>query len=240
MHLEIFEANPSLKDIKEPLPTLFYFALSGHESLNLDPYNQIIKFLTGKKIRLYSFTLPHHGGSLTPNEAMKAWAEELDAGKDPMEKFLTQAQENISKLFEANLIDPKFCAVSGLSRGAYAAGRLAAIDSRVTHILGFAPLVRQTHPNDPTSFYPYPLFDYLDKLVGKPLKFLIGNHDTRVDTDTVYTFIKQLTLLSIEKGIRSPQVELSIKPSVGFKGHGSAPETFHEGAEWIINQCGQI
>lgn len=161
---------------------------------------------------------------------MEAWKEDLLEGKDPLKDFLAESQKNISRLFEKGWIDPERCAVAGVSRGAFAAVKLAALDKRLTHILGWAPLI------DFSKSVPYTLFDHVESLVGRPLNFLVSNSDTRVGTDTVYQFIKQLTEASVEKGIRSPPVELTLKPPIGYKGHGTAPETFEEGVNWLLTQ----
>lgn len=231
--LTLFQAEP--KSL-ETLPALFYFALSGEASLNLAPLNEPIILLSPKPIHLFSLSLPYHEKIRHPDEAIKAWREDLVQGTDPLIPFLEEAKRIVSALFDAGLIDPKRCAVAGLSRGAYAAARLFAEDRRFTHLLGWAPLIdfsllSENHPPLPAS-----LFENLDSFVGRPLKFLIGNHDTRVHTDTVYTFIRKLTEASIAQGIRSPDIELALKPSIGYKGHGTSPETFKEGTDWLLKQ----
>lgn len=231
--LEIFSGG---LDTEGPLPTVLYFALSGHESLHLDPINQPVQFLKEFPIRLLSFTLPKHGIGLAPDKAMEAWKEDLVQNIDPLDTFIPQCMATIDTLFAKNLVDPTRFALMGLSRGAMVAGKLAAHDPRLTHILGFAPLIDVATMLDLGERTPYSLFDSINQLVGRPLKFLIGNHDTRVCTDTTYTFIRQLTLASIAEGIRSPEVELAVKPSIGYKGHGTSPETFKEGADWLLKQ----
>jgi len=231
--LEIFQLGGAQNG---PLPTVLYFALSGHESLHLDPINQPVQFLKDYPVRIISFTLPKHGAGLTPDQAIAAWKEDLLNGIDPLDTFIPLCQRTIDTLYKSDAIDPTRFTVMGLSRGALAAVKLAALDERITHILGFAPLIDFSDLNEVNGLTPYTLFDSVDELVGRPLKFLIGNHDTRVGTDSAYTFIRQLTLSSIAAGIRSPDVELAVKLSIGYKGHGTAPGTFKEGALWLLKQ----
>ena len=101
--LPLHHLGPPLEE--GPLPTLFYFALSGRESLTLDPYNQPIQFFEGKKVRAFSLTLPHHSDGLPPNESIAAWGREMGAGRDPLAPFLKQAGEAIRFALEQGWID---------------------------------------------------------------------------------------------------------------------------------------
>jgi esterase FrsA len=231
--LTLFQAEP--KSL-ETLPALFYFALSGEASLNLPPLNEPIVLLRRHPIHLFSVSLPYHDAIKNPDEAIKAWRETLIQGTDPLLPFIEEVKRILTAFFDAGLIDPKRCAVAGLSRGAYAASRLFAEDPRFTHLLGWAPLIDFSSLSEEAPPIPGSLFENLDSFVGRPLKFLIGNHDTRVHTDTVYTFIRKLTQASIAQGIRSPDIELALKPSIGYKGHGTSPETFKEGTDWLLKQ----
>jgi len=68
------------------------------------------------------------------------------------------------------------------------------------------------------------------------LLYLIGNYDTRVGTEKCFQTIQELTEASIEAGIRTPPVELIIGPSIGHKGHGTPPERFKAGIDWLRRQ----
>src|SRR5690242_8992506 len=88
-HLELYHVGPSL-DLGA-MPTLFYFSLSGPDSLCLDPYCQIVSFLSAKPIRIFSLTLPDHGEGLSPHVALQSWAKQMSKGSDPLAKFLDDA-----------------------------------------------------------------------------------------------------------------------------------------------------
>ncbi|MCB1113443.1 MAG: hypothetical protein KDK62_01670 [Chlamydiia bacterium] len=219
-----------------PLPLLFYFALSADESLNTPPINEPARLLKDHSVRVVSISLPFHDDKHTPQEAMIAWGKEILKGKDPLKDFLKAAKKTLTDLLEKNLVDPEKIAVSGVSRGALAAGKFFSLDSRIQSFLGWAPLIDFSKLSESQELEPYSLFENLDSFVGRKVKFLIGNHDTRVHTDITYAFVQKLVEASLEKGVKSPPVELALKPSIGYKGHGSSPETFQEGVDWVLKQ----
>lgn len=230
-------------DINEgPLPTLFYFGLSAAESLTVDPYNQPAVFLEKFPMRIFSLDLPAHGPELPAIHAMSAWAEEVSLGRDPITPFVHQVKTVVDDLkLQGALIDGKL-AVSGLSRGAFIACHVAASIPDVGTILGFSPLTELTFAKEFKNLRENPLAEALNlkhlipSLVGKTLRFYIGNLDIRVGTHRCFHFIESLAQESFHHKIRSPQVELFIKPSIGQYGHGTSKETFHEGAAWIVQQ----
>ncbi len=69
----IYFTGPEINDgIK---PAFFYFALSGKQSLQLDPYNQPIQFLNKQNVRCFSWSLPFHNDEIELSSAMPLWIE---------------------------------------------------------------------------------------------------------------------------------------------------------------------
>ncbi len=234
--LPIYHCGPPIE--KGPLPAFFYFALSGSESLNLDPYNQPIQFLQGSNIRTFSFSLPGHLPGDDHRRGMQRWAEGLQQSPDYFEEYLQQATENIDYLIATKWIDPSHIAVGGLSRGGFLATRLAARHVNIKLILGFAPLtnLQTLHEFSQLHVEHLSLEQDIPQLRHKTLRYYIGNRDTRVDTNRCFSFIHQLTNAIFDTGIRSPPIEMILFPSIGHKGHGTPPLIFEEGATWIKNQ----
>ena len=170
---------------------------------------------------------------------MRKWRIEFEKGSSFIQEFIRGCSENLHFLIEQQLVDPHFIAVAGLSRGGYIAFQLAAREGRINTILGFAPLTQPSasERENPLATAEDGDQDNLtmlnDLLIHKQIRCYIGNHDTRVGTDHCYAFIRSLTEAAFNKGIRSPTFELMIYPSIGFKGHGTPPSIFLEGAEWI-------
>lgn len=235
--LDIYYAGPGLT--KGPLPALFYFALSAEESLTLDPFNQPVAFLAGLPVNVFSFTLPGHGPGFVNTQAMAAWAHEISIGNDIVNAFIEKAVANIDFLIDEGYIDAGHMAAGGLSRGGFMAAHLAARDERIKSILGFAPLINFNTLEEFQNLLHLPivkkldLFNFVDALADRQLRFYIGNRDIRVGTRHCFDFIEALTEKAFENGIRSPAIEMIISPSIGHKGHGTPQPTFQNGIEWL-------
>lgn len=235
--LILYHTGPSLDE--GPLPSLFYFALSGPGSLCLDPFNQPVQFLQGKRIRVFSLTLPGHEEGLPPTEAMGLWAKDLANGIDCVGNFVSQAKSALKFAIHEGLIDPDRVAAAGLSRGGFLAAHFAASSEKIRYLLGFAPLTRLSKIKEFDELQDHPHVRALDlenlafDLSNRHIRLYIGNRDTRVGTTDCFEFAMSLVARAHEKKIRSPQIELIISPSIGQMGHGTSPEIFAQGAEWI-------
>lgn len=210
-----------------PLPTIFYFALSGPDTLTVDPYNQPVQFLQGKAVRIFSMTLPGHDEG--PKEAMAYWAQNPSC----IEAFLASAKQALLFTIENGFADPAKLGVMGLSRGGFIAAHVAAEQPQVRALLGFAPITRLGALPEFASC-PQSHLDliHLTPLAKKHVRLYIGNADTRVGTRDCVDFALHLAAQK-----RSAQVELFITPSIGHMGHGTAPEIFQQGSEWLYSIC---
>lgn len=238
--LIIYHRGPSLQ--QGALPAVFYFALSGEESLLLDPYNQPVNFLINNNVRIFSFTLPAHGAGFDKQQAMALWAQQIGSGENIIEEFIGHCLKNINYLIEEGLVNPYHLATSGLSRGGFMATHLAARDDRVNTVLGFAPLTDLIALNEFKEICHHQLVQDLSlmkltrRLLHKKIRFYIGNRDMRVGTENCFVFIKEVADYTYLHGHRSPPVELIISSSIGHKGHGTSPAIFLDGAEWLNTQ----
>jgi hypothetical protein len=230
--LDIQFIGPSLEE--GPTPAVFYFALSAHDSLFLDPFNQPAVALGASKVRVFSATLPGHD-TLPRASAIHYWADQIKKGNNPLDPFMDAIALYIQTLFDQNIITS--CAVMGLSRGVFIAAHVAARLDLIQTILGFAPLttlhsISEFHE---VSAYQWDLPSLSEKLYKKKIRCYIGNRDTRVGTENCFNWLTQLANLAYEKGIRSPPIELSITPSIGKDGHGTSLENFQAGAQWLLD-----
>ncbi|MBS0626132.1 MAG: prolyl oligopeptidase family serine peptidase [Verrucomicrobia bacterium] len=230
----LYHTGPALDH--GPLPSVFYFSLSGPDSLTLDPFNQPIQFLSGKMIRAFSLTLPAHEEGLSPHDALGVWADDFSKGKDCLDEFLTQVQTALDFAIRERFIDPTRLAVAGLSRGGLTSFYLAAREPRFRFILGFAPLTKLSLAKEFHGLEHLPLVHSYDSSSIAPLisdrhiRLYIGNRDTRVSTRACFDF--SMHLVDAAK-TRTPQIELIISPSVGQMGHGTPPSIFQQGAAWL-------
>lgn len=226
-----------------PLPAFFYFSLSGPDSLAMDPYNQPAAFLEGEGVRIFSLSLPFHD-DIDKRRVMTHWADEIAANHDFITPFIDRCVKAVDELIDMEAIDPGRLALGGLSRGSFIAAHLAARDPRFGALVGFAPLTKLSvstsfHDRQGSSLLSSLSLDRVkEELVKRPIRFYIGNRDTMVQTSACFEFVVELTELAFSQGTRSPEIELIISPSIGYKGHGTAPETFLSGANWIKLKLG--
>jgi len=229
----IYHCGPPLSS--GALPSVFYFSLSGNESLSLDPYNQPAVYLAKHGIRVFSLTLPGHEGAHPHLGALESWAHSIISGKNVIQDFAEVCCRSIDFLLSSGYLLENKIAVAGLSRGAFTAAQLAALDNRVNLLLGFSPLttldhfIQMDHVACPELSSQY----IVDNLADKTVRYYIGNRDVRVGTNHCFTFIQSLVEASYAKKHRSPPIEMIVFPSIGHKGHGTPPNIFLEGAEWL-------
>lgn len=238
--LPVYFTGPSLE--LGALPAFFYFALSGNESLELPPFNQPALLLKDSSVRVFSCTIPGHGLGMKNTEAMSQWTQQIEQEIDPITPFLTQCVQNIDFLIAEGVIDPQHLAAGGLSRGAFIATHIAAKHKSIGAVLGYSPLTTLKTIQEFGTLADRPIAQSLELtnaipgLIGKQLRFYIGNRDVRVGTEECFRFIRHLTEESYLAGIRSPHVELHTFPSIGHKGHGTPAPIFQEGVDWLKNQ----
>ena len=227
-----------------PLPALFYLCSSGEESLTTDPYNQPVNYLSSLPLRVFSFTLPCHGPGYDHADGIPCWARAVAHQQDPLSPFFEQAANTVEELVQEGWVDAKQLAAAGLSRGAFAALHLAAREPRIHSILGHAPMTELRALDSFQSLQDHPIVAalsldrQLNSLCNRAHRYYIGNRDLRVSTDHCYAWVRQLTECAYRQGKRSPPIELFMSPSIGHKGHGTAPDIFQQGALWVQKRLG--
>lgn len=236
---ELFYAGPPLD--KGPLPAVIYLAVSGIDSLMLDPLNQPAAFLAlHYKIRVFSLNLPAHEPPLEPQRALAAWAEAFLKGDDLIRPFIQKVAHAADFLIEQKIATK--LGIAGLSRGGFLAMHSAALSPHLQTILAFAPITRLGLSKDFSSLatdselQKLDLLSLCDKLYDKTLRIYIGNRDELVSTSSCFSFVQTLVETAYAQRIRSPQVEMIISPSIGYQGHGTAKPLFEQGAAWIAEQ----
>jgi esterase FrsA len=232
----LYHLGPSLTS--QPLPTLFYFALSGPSSLTENPYNQLITFLPPQiPIHIFSLDLPLHGKGQDPTQALSHWALEFQQGRDPIATWLRHAEAAIEFVLVQGWV--RTLAVAGLSRGALVASLLAAKCPDISFMLGLAPLLSLADATEFRSMeanpmiQPYNAFHLLSQLCRRTIRLYIGNHDTRVRTEQSFRWTQALVHQALIQSYHPIPIELIITPSIGHMGHGTSPQVFQAGALWL-------
>ncbi|WP_059360224.1 alpha/beta hydrolase family protein [Parachlamydia acanthamoebae] len=237
--MEVSFRGPSLEE--GPLPSVFYFALSKKDTLFVDPYNKPSTVWDALGIRVFAVDLPGHGDGFENREAMHYWAQALSQDPFFLEKFVASCGEIVDYLIEKNYTSSGAIGAAGLSRGGFIATQLAAQNTHVSSVLGFAPLTQlsclteyQEHAVIP--FPQHHLDTLAHLLIDKNIRYYIGNRDLRVSTDACFQCIRTIADAAFEHGRRSPTAELVLFPSIGHKGHGTPPYIFEEGARWLAEK----
>ncbi len=233
----VYVAGPDFQ--QGPLPAVFYFSISGAESLTLDPFNQPVAFLQDAPLRVFSMDLPGHAPHQDKMKGLAAIAEEITAGQDPITRFCERVTQAIDELILLNWIDPHQIAAAGLSRGAFFAAHAASRDPRIHSVCGFAPLTSLGHLPDFATLRDHPLVRDSDvtriasKLCNRQLRWYIGHSDEAVGTHTCNAAYEAIVAASRAARIRSAPLELMTHASIGHRGHGTAPHIFYSGALWL-------
>lgn len=241
-HQTLYFIGPQLEE--GVVPTLFYFSISGKDSLLLDPFNQPAVIWYQKKMRIFSVDLPFHSDQENPHHALDKWADSFLSGENPFSSFIENTLSSLSYLRKHQLIDQRL-GFAGLSRGVFFAAHLMARIQEVKYLLGFAPLTSLKLTKEFTKdarlenlIASLDLIDLSEELFSKTVRFYIGNYDMRVSTKHCFLTLQAFTQKAKEKGISSPPMEMIIYPSIGKEGHGTPFPIFKQGALWMAEKMG--
>ncbi|MCH9620932.1 MAG: hypothetical protein S4CHLAM20_03410 [Chlamydiia bacterium] len=196
--------------------TIFFFALSAHDSLYLPPFCHPVDRALKEGVRVISTTLPCHENNERDYGIQEIW----NAQKPALKQFLSNLVSGIEEL--THFFDPPFGAM-GISRGAFISLCLASASQHITTVTGFAPLLSLKDDPELNAFTKIP------ELKNKNIHFFVGHDDTLVGTENVISLQKKL--LQINK---NGNILTKISPSIGRGGHGTSDPIFNEGVLWTI------
>jgi len=222
------------------MPAVLYLALSAKESLYEDPFCQPVKQLCQYPLRVFSADLPFHGENFVSKGALEHWAHHLAQGDDVISSFLDKLEVAMFDLLTSGIVTR--LGVMGLSRGGLLINHLAARVSQICALVSFAPLTDLSTSKDFGFLSLCPIIEKLNlasivnAVCMKPQRIYIGNRDQRVYTDRCYAWARSMVESAWNQGIRSPHIELVLRPSIGRDGHGTSKESFEEGATWLSRQ----
>lgn len=231
----LYYVGPSID--KGPKPSVFYFCTSARQSLTKSPFCEFIKHLD-PNIRVFSLSLPFHNEDSNNRHILRDfWSEEFQKRPSFLEDFFDNFTQVFNYLDHQNLFIENKIAVGGVSRGGFIACHLAARFEKIKFLLGFAPMTDLEgcpyFENLPESAYLYNASSIIKSLFNVNVLFLIGNRDIAVSSKNAASFILKLADYQFSNGVRSPDVQIKIRPSIGHRGHGTSSETFQEGAIWL-------
>lgn len=234
-----------------PAPTLFVFGGDMRSSLISEDVNRLGRLLMRRGWLCVSLDVPCHGADAREGETsgdLGAWKNRIVNGENIVERFNASASSVLDDLIANGYTDAEHIAVSGTSRGGFCAIHFGASDERVKQVIAFAPV---THLPALREFEGAEMHaDVLalscihvaDRLVGKPMWMIIGNHDTRVGTNYCLDFAQKVILLSDGKHTPIP-VEFRLAGTIDHRLHASPAKQYKqfcaphdEAASWLLEQ----
>jgi dienelactone hydrolase len=230
---------------------LFVFARDMRNSLIVEDGNRIGRLLTPEGYLCVSLDLPCHGADVRPGETsgdLTGWKSRIVNDENIVTPFVEKFSKVLDYLIAEHYTDAAQVAVSGTSRGGFFAFHCGAADARVKQVIAFAPVTHLpaltefegTEKNELVrSLHPIHL---ANKLVGKPLWIVIGNHDLRVSTDECLAV--GLEVIKQSKGKHNPiPVELRLVGTIDHRLHASPKAEYgqlcaphDEAARWLLSQ----
>jgi dienelactone hydrolase len=234
-----------------PAPTLFVLGADMQGSLNNVDGNRIGRLLAPHGYLAVSLDLPCHGGDVRPGERagdLTGWKTRIEMGENIAAIFARKVSQVLDHLIAEKYTDPAQVAISGTSRGGFAAFHCAAAEPRFRQVIAFAPV---THLPALTEFSGAEKNEAVlalgpihvaDKLVGRPMWIVIGNHDLRVSTDDCLALAREVVRKSIGK-IEPIPVEMRLVGTIGHRLHaiptsqyGQICAPHDEAAAWLLAQ----
>ncbi|MCH9811710.1 dienelactone hydrolase family protein [bacterium] len=193
--------------------TVFFFALSAHDTLSLPPFCHPADILVENGARVISTTLPDHEENTRPYGIQEIWEKKIPA----LGQFIEDLCTGIKELMER--FEGPFGAM-GISRGAFIAMHAASKIEQIEKVCCFAPMLQVGKENSLS------IDSIKEKLEKTQIFFFVGDNDTLIGTKNVEALHRFLEKSSL----------LKISPSIGRHGHGTSNENFTKGALWIIQK----
>ena len=224
-----------------PAPTLLVLANSLEDTLG-DPYfRQGGNQLAEQGYLCASLDLPCHGQERreAEPEGLHGWRHRFDLDEDFLGEFIRRARDVLDHLVEGQYTDPRRIAVTGASRGGFAALHLMAADPRIKCAALMGPVTALTALEEFRSLPNGARADALslahlaDRLAGRAVWIVIGDQDERVGTDLAIALARKLSAAAHSHQLMS-RVELHVLPEP--RGHTTPAEAAEASARWIARK----
>ena len=223
------------KDTSNPAPTLFILSGTAASSLGDAYFRQCGNQLIEKGFLCVSLDLPCHGSEKYKDEpeGLEGWAFRIKHGQAFVGEFTSKLSEVLDYLVAEKYSDLNRIGACGTSRGGFIALHWAAKEKRIKCVTAFCPVVKLSVLDEFRGLEQQCLVKNTDldistdKLADKAIWIVIGDQDTRVDTDSVIKFAREVSRAS---GKRSC-IELHVMPEP--RGHETPEAAPHSAALWI-------
>ncbi len=224
---------------KTPKPVLFILSSTIDETLSNEYFRQCGNRL-GREFGwiCVSIDLPYHGGLKTKGEPgeLVGWAVAVSRGIDFVQENNKRMKSVLEYLIAEGYADKKKIALCGTSRGGFLALQFAAAEPMVKSLAVFAPVtdlsVLREFAGIKKTDIPmlFSLENKIEVLSGKWIWVVIGNMDTRVNTDEVIRFARNISRVAQNNKLKGG-VELNVMFEP--RGHTTPAGSVDRAVEWI-------
>ena len=222
-----------------PAPTLFVLAGTIDSTLAKPTYRQCGNELFEHGFLCVSIDIPCHGTQAREGEpsGLGGWSARAANQDDFVAECNTRLSEVLDHLIDTGAADPDRIAACGTSRGGFLAIHFAAHDDRVRCVAGFAPVtdleaLSEFHEiADDPFVHSLSVSKQAERLAGRPVWIVIGDHDDRVGTDRSIALARRIANASREKGKES-RVDLHVLAEP--RGHTTPPGSTRLAADWML------
>jgi dienelactone hydrolase len=224
--------------LQNPAPTLVVLSGTIEEALSAR-YLQAGSILAPKGYLSVSIDLPCHGNQARPDRpfGLQGWADRAAGGEDFIGEFNERLSTVLDHLITVGLTDVSRIASSGTSRGGFLAIQYAAQDKRVRCAVGYCPVTDLlgldefvTIKRSSSDAEKLQLASYISDLVEIPIFIVIGDRDTRADTDAAIGLARGLSGTAARLKLPG-KVALHVLPEA--RGHATPEVGARLAAEWI-------
>lgn len=230
--------GPDLK--KTPKPVLFILASTIDETLGDEYFRQCGNRLAREYGWLcVSIDLPYHGERKRKGEPgeILGWVYAAKNGIDIIEENNERMHRVLQYLITQGYADKEKIVLCGTSRGGYLALQYAAVEPMVKSVAAFAPAIDLSVVREfkeikemPLS---YSLNTKIEKLSKKWIWIVIGDQDSRVDTDEVVRFSRKVSEASKSaKGVGGIELNVMYEP----RGHTTPVGSVDRAVDWILKK----
>lgn len=226
----------------KPAPTILLFAADLEQFAGQAVYSAIGRLLEKEGWLVVAIDSPCHGEDVKPGEAgqLSAWPLRLEKQDDLIAPFVVRVKELMDHLVKEGFSDETRLAVAGTSRGGFLALHVAANEPRFKAVAAFAPVTNLMALREFTGKEKLAAVEQVsaihlaEKLAGRPVWMIIGNHDERVSSDDALAFIRAVAKAGA-KTRKNPAVALPIECILAESaGHGIPPDSHVPAAAFIL------
>lgn len=232
--------SPPPDRLAERTGLLLAFSGAYAKTLNQKPYNLAVRHFLDRGHRALSLDMPNHGSREDKyGEGILGIRNAFVHGHKRFTQFVKEGTSVLDQLIDRGIATSGRIAVSGTSRGGYAALRLLAGDIRIVAGAGFAPVTDWRFLSEfaddvgRDDVAVLRLHCFTHDMAGRAVFLAIGHDDRRVNTASCCQLYLDLLMANIAQGQEYPAVDFYCTTD---EGHTCSEEWYERGAAFLLKQ----